>query len=248
MPKQKSVKKKIAEGRGKGEGPNYTGFLKANEAHSRGCASQIYDPIENRMVDTMSAAETDFYFTIRLDPSIKSIREQIPLDMDIIRQIQTDLNVRRSNDNTQWSTDFLVTYKDGAKTAFSVKPTFEIFDMKSTMYLGREKKYASLMIRQHTEYTYWKKQNAEFVIVTREFINRTKAANAKLLLSFWNAEDCANDQQKMLFLIVRGILPFPDYMDTEYIRPKKLLDEISAQGTDVNGLFAAITRKGDMNA
>ena len=46
--RQKSDRKKLEEGRCLGEGREYVGFLKANEAKSIGTASEIWDPIEKR--------------------------------------------------------------------------------------------------------------------------------------------------------------------------------------------------------
>ena len=42
--KEKSDLNKILEGRCRGLGADYVGFKKANEAHSRGTATEVYDP------------------------------------------------------------------------------------------------------------------------------------------------------------------------------------------------------------
>lgn len=73
--KEKSDINKLLEGRCRGQGVEYVAFKKANESHSIGTATAIYDPIAGRTVDVLSMNEFRFFMITRFDPKVVEIKE-----------------------------------------------------------------------------------------------------------------------------------------------------------------------------
>lgn len=159
--RQKSDKKKLQEGRCLGEGSDYVGFLKANEAKSTGTATEIYDPIADRMVDVLSMGEKYFFWIMRYRDDVKEIREQMVLNPDTVREICEKNGFRVPIKCL--TTDFLISYVDESSTAYSVKRDRSVLD--KSVYIGREKQYEALLIRQYIEKEYWKRHGIGFRII-----------------------------------------------------------------------------------
>lgn len=231
----KSVKKRIAEGRCQGIGSDYVPFVMAEEAKSIGTASMIPDPIEGRDVHTLSAVETMLYWYIRWDRNVLHIREQYLMDMDLVNDIRYELGLGLTG--SYYTTDFLVDYKDGTQTAFSVKWTEDLFDENSPRYRGRRKKYISMINRQNIERIYWSRMGADFRIVTREMLDRKYASNIAFVMGYYSSACVVNTHQKLLYLIAHRIIDVP--MDEGYIQPGRLLNEVDI---DVDRVYELTVR------
>lgn len=234
---RKSLARKLEEGRGRGRGTNYVPLYKANEAKSIGTASMIPDSQVGRTVHTLSTAETDFYYLLRWNPNVKEIREQIPLNMELVNIIRKRLGLPRVARDTIYTSDFLVTYKDGRPPcAFSVKYSDRQFDPHDISYWGKEKSYRKLMNRQCVEQVYWEWHGCEFKIVTKEDINHLLVSNIRLVLGFSKREKVVNREQKLMYLIAHRYVETP--MDQKPIKPKELVEKADF---DIDQLYMDIT-------
>ena len=205
--KQKSDKKKIFEGRCLGEGSDYIGFIKANEAKSIGTSCMIYDPIDGRTVDVLSMGEKEFFYIMRFRDDVKTIREQMRMDSETVRNICTEHGFRIPRNVL--TTDFLITFRDGKSTAYSIKAGMKEFDPKSP---GYEK----LLIRQYIELEYWKRYNTDFRIVLRERLNRTFAINIEHCLSYYDPARVADEESMLKCLVAHKVVKIP--MEKEIVR------------------------------
>ena len=211
--RQKSDKKKLLEGRCLGSGSDYVGFLKANEAKSIGTAGMIYDPIANRTVDVLSMGEKEFFYIKRFEDDVKTIQEQMLMAKPVVEKICEKYDFRVPQHVL--STDFLITYTDGNRIAYSVKSDRRVFDPESPENRKHPKRYERLLIRQFIEKEYWKMHGIGYQIVFRDELNQTLARNAAACLAFYDPIHAMDEEAMLKCLLVRKVIRMP--MDQELI-------------------------------
>ncbi len=235
---RKSNEKKLAAGRGQGIGNDYVPMYKANEARSIGTASMIPDIWAGRTVHTLSTTETDLYYLLRWDPQVKEIREQIPLDMEVINEIRKQMKLKKLSRGTIYTSDFLVTYMDGRPAnAYSAKYAAEQFDPSDIQYRRNEKKYRRLMSRQCIEQIYWEMHGCRFNIVTQDDINHVLVSNIRFVLSFSKPEKIVNKEQKLMYLIANRYVEVQ--MDKKPLNPRELVRKAEF---DIEKLYSEVIR------
>lgn len=227
MGKSKSNKKKIAEGRCTGIGPDYVPFHMSNENSSRATSPMIPDRTEGRMVHCLSDTEAMLYSLLRWNTNVEHIREQFLLDIERVNEVREKLGYKKAPSSACFTTDFLVDFFDGTQKAFSVKFRKSEFDPNSRIYRGRPRAYARLIERQNTERAYWESLGVEFHIVTRDDLMpyRTLIKNIDFVMGFWDEISIVNKDQMILYLIAHHIIEVP--MDKTFLNPRKLVEEAS---------------------
>ena len=175
MKPRKSAKARLAEGRGTGIGPNYSPFIKVEEARSNGTATRLYDAQQGRSIHTLSRTELSFYLTskyffAKCGNPILYVFEQYPLDMDDVRRIRRELGFSNTPASLVYTTDFVFELQDRQRRAYSIKSSLGKFEHRD--YPGNLKeKTDKLEIRQEVERRYWSERNIPFAIVTGEALN-----------------------------------------------------------------------------
>ena len=212
--KMKNDKTKLAEKRCLGEGPDYIGYLKANEAKSTGSACMIYDPIAGRTVDTLSKGEQDFFFIMRYRDDVAVIQEQMRMSQDVVKRICEEHGFRTPR--RILSTDFLITFQNGNREAYSIKLKREEFNPNALKYKDRPELYERLLIRQYIEKEYWNRYGIPFRIVFSEELNKILAANIRQCLAMYNENFVSNEESMLRYLVAHKVVRIP--MDTEKLR------------------------------
>ena len=205
--KQKSDAKKLQEGRCLGAGSRYVGFIKANEIGSIGTSTAIYDPIAGRTVDTLSMGEKEFFWIMRYRDDVELIQEQMMLSSETVRKICEEHGFR-----APWivlSTDFLITFRDASRTAYSIKSSSDDFNPDSP-------KYGKLLIRQYIELEYWKRYGVDFRIVLRENLNKTLAVNIEHCMAYYDSAHVTGTETMLKYLVAHKAVSIP--MDGEIVR------------------------------
>ena len=205
--KRKSDKTKLAEGRCLGGGDQYIGFIKANEIGSIGTSSAVYDPIAGRTVDTLSMGEKEFFWLMRYRDDVELIQEQMMLSSDTVRKICEEHGFRIPRNRL--STDFLITFRDGSRVAYSVKSGSDDFTPDSP-------KYGKILIRQYVELEYWKRYGVDFKIVLRENLNKTLAANIEHCMAYYDSAHVTGTETMLKYLVAHKAVSIP--MDGEIVR------------------------------
>lgn len=205
--KQKSDVKKIQEGRCLGTGDLYVGFIKANEIGSIGTSTAIYDPIAERTVDTLSMGEKEFFWIMRFRDDVEQIQEQMMLSSETVRNICEEHGFRIPRNVL--STDFLITFRNGSRIAYSIKSGADDFNPDSP-------KYQTLLVRQYIEMEYWKRYGIDFRIVLRENLNKTLAVNIEHCMAYYDPAHVQNEEAMLKYLIAHKAVSVP--MDREIIR------------------------------
>lgn len=205
--KQKSDAKKRQEGRCLGTGDLYVGFIKANEIGSIGTSTAIYDPIAERTVDTLSMGEKEFFWIMRFRDDVAQIQEQMMLSSETVRNICEEHGFRIPRNVL--STDFLITFRNGSRIAYSIKSGTDDFNPDSP-------KYGKLLIRQYIEMEYWKRYGINFRIVLRESLNKTLAVNIEHCMAYYDAAHVQSEETMLKYLVAHKAVSVP--MDREIMR------------------------------
>lgn len=158
---------KLREGRGTGTGAAYKPWIKIRELNSSGTATSFPDWKHGRMVELLSQAELWWYVKLRWDDEVEDIREQFPLDIDSTTSIARKFGFRPvQNGRRHMTTDFLVTWKDGTHSAFSVKTDRQgVLSDRRTVEI------------QAIEYEYWKERGVRWAILYKEDLNPVEIFN-----------------------------------------------------------------------
>ena len=202
--KQKSDAKKRQEGRCLGTGDLYVGFIKANEIGSIGTSTAIYDPIAERTVDM---GEKEFFWIMRFRDDVAQIQEQMMLSSETVRNICEEHGFRIPRNVL--STDFLITFRNGSRIAYSIKSGTDDFNPDSP-------KYGKLLIRQYIEMEYWKRYGIDFRIVLRESLNKTLAVNIEHCMAYYDAAHVQSEETMLKYLVAHKAVSVP--MDREIMR------------------------------
>ncbi|MCC2165491.1 TnsA endonuclease N-terminal domain-containing protein [Brotaphodocola catenula] len=205
--KQKSDAKKIQEGRCLGTGDRYVGFIKANEIGSIGTSTAVYDPIAERTVDTLSMGEKEFFWIMRYRDDVKLIQEQMMLSSETVRNICEEHGFRVLRNVL--STDFLITFRNDSRIAYSIKSGAEEFNPDSP-------KYQTLLVRQCIEMEYWTRYGIDFRIVLRENLNKTLAVNIEHCMAYYDPAHVQSEEAMLKYLVAHKAVSIP--MDRESIR------------------------------
>lgn len=235
----KSHKRKIEEGRCQGYGKDYTPFILVREYKGRGTASVIWDPFEERLIHCLSQTEVAVYETIRWQDNVEHIREQYLLDTDRMNAIAEELGMKKA---PWWTTDFLVDYDDGSKTAFSVKYDRSAFDPNKRTYRGKESRLHNLVMRQRAEQIYWESQKVRFKLVTNEDINQVLVWNVKSVMSYYESFKVISKEQKLKYLIAHKYVYIP--MDKQILDFHEIVERA---GFDVDELYKRVLVARDLH-
>lgn len=237
---------KVRQKRGTGEGADYRPWIRVREVSSIGTSSHIVDWKHGRTIETLSRNETYWYYILRWEDDVVDIREQFPLDRKKTEQIARLLGVKHPlsfDPDEQMTTDFLVTYKNGAGKvsykAFSVKANREqIFgDLRSP-------KVRRQVELQNIEMAYWRLRGIPFKIIFGDAdINTTYAINISMVVENYDAHSVRNRQDLLCYLIAHKYievdmcskpLDFPaltkQYLETEEQRKRMIASIVLKQG------------------
>lgn len=204
--KQKSDTKNDRKGAPRNRKP-VCRIIKANEIGSIGTSTAIYDPIAERTVDTLSMAEKEFFWIMRFRDDVAQIQEQMMLSSETVRNICEEHGFRIPRNVL--STDFLITFRNGSRIAYSIKSGAEEFNPESP-------KYQTLLVRQYIEMEYWKRYGIDFRIVLRENLNKTLAVNIEHCMAYYDSAHVTGTETMLKYLVAHKAVSIP--MDGEIVR------------------------------
>lgn len=228
--REKSDINKILEGRCQKLGVDYVGMKKANESHSFGSATQIYDPIANRIVDTLSSGEMHFFWLKRFEDDVVEILEQMVMFPKVVAKVALENNLNQPKNLL--STDFVVMYKDGTIKAYSIKSNRNELDRK---HCKSEKTWKKNIRRQILEKRYWEALEVEWELVFADELNHKKAVNIRSVMKFYNSNDVVTLDHMYRYLIahkyilvdMNQYIPFAEIANKNEIEIKKLYKEVT---------------------
>ncbi|CAG7648094.1 TnsA endonuclease N-terminal domain-containing protein [Paenibacillus allorhizosphaerae] len=163
---EKTIAKRIAEGRGSGTGRSYIPWIYVHEVPSKGKSSIRGGWKTGREHHFLSFLEASYFYILEWGDSIIDIREQFPLlPREETQAIATDLGVEHPKD-TRTGVDIVITT--------DVVPTFET--THGSKIKARSVKYEDDLKDQRTkekqliEKIYWSRRNVDWNVVTEKSI------------------------------------------------------------------------------
>ena len=158
-------------------------------------------------MDTLSMGEKEFFWIMRFRDDVAQIQEQMMLSSETVRNICEEHGFRIPRNVL--STDFLITFRNGSRIAYSIKSGTDDFNPDSP-------KYGKLLIRQYIEMEYWKRYGIDFRIVLRESLNKTLAVNIEHCMAYYDAAHVQSEETMLKYLVAHKAVSVP--MDREIMR------------------------------
>lgn len=195
---KKTIKRerKLLQKRGTGNESSYTPWIYANEFNSSGSTHNIVDWKHGRTIELLSDGEALFYYLLRWDDNVADIQEQYPLELDITNRLADSVNIRRIRDGKEnMTTDFLVTFINGAKQAYSVKSRRESHPSNRSIE------------KQWVEASYWKLKGIPWKMLYKSDANVIYANNIRLCVEYYDLSKVTDETGYLKHLIAHKKLP-----------------------------------------
>lgn len=173
----KSDETKLKEGRGQGEGKNYTPWLMVHEVPSKGLSTMILGWKTGRVHHLLSLNERRYFYLAEWEDDVIDIREQFPLlPIEKTLSIAADLGIDHPiNPKTKkphvMTTDFVLTLK-GTMGVYYLARAIKISDSLSDKRTREKLKIEEL---------YWRDRQIPWCIVTEKEISFIKTSNINWL-------------------------------------------------------------------
>jgi TnsA endonuclease N terminal/TnsA endonuclease C terminal len=180
-----TIKKRLKEGRGKGEGTEYKPWLTVRDVSSLGWSSRILGWKTNRLHHALSSHEGDYVYIGEWSKKIVDIREQYPLlPLENTLAIAESCGIEhpvhpKTKKPIVLTTDFLLTLEhDGRRIeqARTIKPFAQLASDRT-------------LEKFEIERLYWKALNIDWGIVTEHEIPKVLADNVERVHDRYRRED-----------------------------------------------------------
>lgn len=173
-----------AEGRGAGQGPNYSPWFTVQDVASTGYVSRVLGWKTQRQHHLLSNIETNYFYILEWAPSVVDVREQFPLPLNATQEIAAALGIAhpripKSSDDWTMTTDFLVTVVENGREkllARAIKPSSELTKPR-------------VIEKLEIERAFWASQNVDWGVVTEKEIDPVLVENVKYVHRWRHPED-----------------------------------------------------------
>lgn len=215
--REKTDKKKLQEGRGILTEAGYEAWKTARESKSTGTACAVYDPVQKRTVNLLSAGERKVFWALRYMVSGR-ILEQYPMDLAIVNNVCRDLGIKTYS--RVLSTDFVVEKDDGSCIAISVKQNESLFSEKDRHHIRN-------INRQNLEEHYWARFNIPHHIVFSDDIDINYANNIKDVMQYWDTQWVRQPVEMLMHMIAHKAIQIR--MDQGRLQFRKIAESIPVE-------------------
>lgn len=216
---------KILEGRGIGHGANYIPWIKASEFNSRGTTTLLKDWKHGRQIELLSQGELWEYVMLRWDDQVKDIREQYPMNPDVIKEEAERLGYRPTGGGKYVTTDFLVDYLDGHQVAYTVKDSRNVLELTGDN--RKDTKARRTMQKIEIERSYWRRFGIECKLVFKEDLNRQTVNNILDAVWWYDPKEVVDDVSAVKCLIAHKHIHVDMEKNIDY---RKLVEELRRNG------------------
>ena len=204
------IRRREAEGRGRGEKESYKPGIYTYEIPSKGKVARVKGLTTGRVHHCLSGHEKRFLLILDSDKLVTEIQEQYLLPLEDTLLIAAEAGIKHPSADqcpAVMSTDFF--YCRAEKWyAVAIKTTEDLKDKRTQEKLEIEKKY-------------WEKKGVPWKVVTEKDIPRQKATNLEWLRSGEPIEKLIPDdtyrkdlQEAFLELYADSTIPFTEIIDT----------------------------------
>lgn len=182
---ERSIRRSIRDGRGKGRGADYNPWLRIQDVPSRGLVTRIKGWKTGRVHHLLSLLELWYFYVLEWSQKVTDIREQYPLlPLEETLETARRLGVRHPTDPvTQqpivMTTDFLVTVRRGGSEV----------DEARTVKCERDLLSKRVLEKLEIERRYWEARGVDWRIVTEKQIPVVLAKNVQWFHQYRDRED-----------------------------------------------------------
>ena len=181
------MENRAAQGRGRGDGPDYKPWLYVHDVASRGRSSRI--ATDGRVLHTLSDWETAAFRDFQWDPAVVEVKEQVPLVLADTLRIAAEMKVRHPADGRPrepivMTTDFLVTRMvEGrlVQTAYAVKENGAL-DLSLARTRGQMVSIRRTRQKLEIERRYWLERDAQWDRLTDVHLSKVRKTNIEWVL------------------------------------------------------------------
>ena len=192
------------EGRGQGAGKDYIPGLKTQDVPSMGKKTRVHGHLTDRQHDFLSTHEKDYCFILENSDSVRDIREQYPLPLEITLHIAEECGISHPVDPVSrvpinLSTDFLITIKEDDGNFIQIART-----VKQKDDLLNERVIEKFEIERR----YWLQKGVNWGIVTENEINKTLVRNIisiRRYMDISNIDSFVDLQERQKQILIEAI-------------------------------------------
>lgn len=214
---QAQIDRRIKEGRGQGQGPDYKPFIYTRDVSSLGRSHRLLGNKTRRLHHLLSDLELAVFLTLDWSSSVTDIREQYPMRVEDTVLIAEEFGLphgRYQSTPQILTSDFLVDFDDPQRPSLAIQAKYSA-DLQKP----------EVIQRLELERRYWEKKGIPWSIVTELEVSKNAFANIQWLYPAQSEDDTSLDdlehyQQLFLHAFQR--------------QPGRKLTAI-AQGLDVSG-------------
>lgn len=182
---QAQIDRRLKEGRGQGQGPDYKPFIYTRDVSSLGRSHRLPGSKTRRLHHLLSDLELAIFLTLDRSPHVTDIREQFPMRVEDTVRIAEELGLphgRYQRTPQVLSSDFLVDFDDPQRPAIAIQAKY-CADLQKP----------EVIERLELERRYWQEKGIPWVIVTEREVSREAFANIQWLYLAHAEDDIAQD-------------------------------------------------------
>lgn len=199
---QRSILRRISQGRGQGKGSAYMPWLTVRDKASRGYSTRIKGWKTDRVHHFFNRLERSYFATLEWSPRISDIREHYPLlPLELTMAIADMHGIKHPNNPRTrmpvvMTTDFLVTEWTGSAFVEKARTVTYADNLKNRRTLAEFE----------IESLYWTWRKTSWGIVTEEDIPKTLSENAMFLHSYRQLPDRPDLTPTMIDLVADALV------------------------------------------
>lgn len=186
----------LREGRGRGDGPGYTPWIRVQDFASRGVVSRVKGRTTGRVHHLMSNNELAYFYLLDWSEHVLDIREQYPLlDLEYAMRVAAEAGIKYPADRASGypyvlTCDFMITTAQGL-IARTVKMTSELGNARVLEKLEIERRYwaahgVDWKIVTEKEISYQRARNIEWLYAAQGFSGEAFCGAKALMLELYN--------------------------------------------------------------
>lgn len=175
------TERRLRQGRGQGEGRNYTPWIKTHEVPSLGLSHRYHSDTTERIVHLLSNLEYAYALKMEWAPTVVDFREQYPLPSAATSAIAADCGIRYpgpKDGSYVMTTDFLVTVEHHFGRVRHARTTKYACDLTNP----RTQELLTI------ERLYWEQERVHWAVVTEHGIPWILVANVELIRQHRNLD------------------------------------------------------------
>lgn len=180
------IDKRLKEGRGQGQGPDYKPFIYTRDVSSLGRSHRLPGSKTRRLHHLISDLELAIFLTLDRSPQVIDIREQFPMRVEDTVRIAEVFGLphgRYQGTPQVLTSDFVVDFEDSRRPTVAIQAKY-----------AADLQKPEVIERLELERRYWEEKGIPWVIVTEREVSKVATANIQWLYPAHSEDNVAQDE------------------------------------------------------